>query len=229
MVPDWVGGPSRKRSEMAPALPLSAVPTTPTTEGEDQAFSSRQASRSKRRQLARGQSEPGFAERALQGAGLEAASPSTLGISPSWASTPGVERGCLARPLVHLLQGPLLRDIHHLVRSPFITCLLGTCCVPGPGPLRASRVAVHEGVGRQPPGDAPPPQAPRLHLPGSSTQETGNSNGRIFSTKALSQTRFWLRSSGRDQYGAGKRALCRELSLKTDLAYDRLCTRWLLL
>ena len=163
-----------------------------------------------------------------KGLGWRQLLPAPLGSLPPGLPPP-VEATVEATPLVHLLQGPLLRDIHHLVRSPFITCLSGTCCVPGPGPLRASRVAVHEGVGRQPPGDAPPPQAPRLHLPGSSTQETGNSNGRIFSTKALSQTRFWLRSSGRDQYGAGKRALCRELSLKTDLAYDRLCTRWLLL
>lgn len=126
----------------------------------------------------------GFARRALQGAGLGAASSSALGIS-LLGFHPWYGKKMSPRPLARLLQCSSWRHIHHFIfiLSLLITYLLGTHYVPGSYLLCASRVAPHKGVASQPPGDMPPPQVPLLHLPGSSMQEKGNSNGRIFSIK----------------------------------------------
>lgn len=139
---------------MAPALP------SPPTEGDNQAFSYRQVSGLNWRHLAGSILTLSSAERALQGAGLGAASSRALEFS-LLDFNPWCRKGVSARPLVHLLQWSLFSHVNHFIFSFFIRYLPGTYCVPGLCLLCASGLALHKEVGSQPQGDAPSPR----HLP----------------------------------------------------------------
>lgn len=137
----WVDFP-RNKSQVAPALPF------PPIEGDNQAFSNRQFLGLNWRHLVGSTLTLGLAERALQGAGLEAASSRALEFSHldfhHW-----YRKGLSARPLVHLLQWSL-EPLPSLYCFILYRYFLDTHCVPV--------MCLQKRVGNQPQGDAPSPR-----------------------------------------------------------------------